>query len=666
MTSQTDRIHELQRRDPSLADIIDYLEHDTLPSNNQSAKTLLHTIDDYYLDWDGLLCHIWTPGKGRLTTPCSQLVVPAALRHEILLSVHDSPLGRGHLGVHKTYEKVRERYYWRGLFADVQHWCISCVHCAMKKSPKNRPKTPLLPIPVEGPFNMIGVDAVDPFSVTKSGNRYLIVYTDYLTKWPECFAVPTIDAPVVADLLVNEIIRRHGAPHKLLSDRGTNFRSKLIHEVCLLVNIEKVNTTAFHPQCDGLTERFNQTLVHTLSQYVSASQDDWDRHIPAALFAYRTSPNEITGESPFMLLYGRKPRLPCDVSLLKPTDVSASIRDHRARIIQHIEEVQRLAQINLQRAQQRMKDYYDRDATSTAYAIGDKVWVNTQKTKRGLSRKLLFSWRGPYTIVAQTSPVNYVLRAADNRRIATTGYVSRVKSYVDPASRPIRCPPEDVDDSFLPENELPADSFPPAQISTPTATDLPPTNSNPDHMSVDEPPTDTGSQTDCNIYTVEKIVRQRLYKGKPQFEVKWRGHRETTWEPLENILDPSLITKYYQDHPRAKNMVHHASSSGDQNSLGIPVIAAFSLCHRPIPPVTSSPRVEPLAPPIPPVEPLFQHRRPFFSAYLISFALLLLVGFHPSTVHSSQFDPTGKILTFYPDSLMLRYQPPLKLPFFHI
>lgn len=81
-----------------------------------------------------------------------------------------------------------------------------------------------------------------------------------------------------------------------------------------------------------------------MSQYLSASQDDWDRHIPAALFAYRTSPNEITGESPLMLLYGRNTRLPCDVSLLKAGDVSASVRDHRSRIVQHIEEVQRLTQ----------------------------------------------------------------------------------------------------------------------------------------------------------------------------------------------------------------------------------------------------------------------------------------------------------------------------------
>ena len=62
--------------------------------------------------------------------------------------------------------------------------------------------------------------------------------------------------------------------------------------------------------------------------------------------------------------------------------------------------------------------------------------------------------------------------------------------------------------------------------------------------------------SDSNIYTAEKIVRQRLYKGKPQFEVKWKGYRQPTWKPLEDILDPSLITKYYQDHPRAKNIVH--------------------------------------------------------------------------------------------------------------
>ena len=102
---QIDKVRELQRRDPALADIIEYLEWEELPANNKAAKTLLYTIEQYYLDPDGLLCHIWFPGNHRVPTPKSQLVIPAALRHEVLLHVHDAPFS-GHLGVNKTYAKL--------------------------------------------------------------------------------------------------------------------------------------------------------------------------------------------------------------------------------------------------------------------------------------------------------------------------------------------------------------------------------------------------------------------------------------------------------------------------------------------------------------------------------------------------------------------------------
>lgn len=95
------RVRELQRRDPALAGIIKYLEWEQLPANNKTAKTILHTIEQYYLDPDGLLCHIWFPGNNQVPTPKSQLVIPAALRHEVLLQVHDIPFS-GHLGVNKT------------------------------------------------------------------------------------------------------------------------------------------------------------------------------------------------------------------------------------------------------------------------------------------------------------------------------------------------------------------------------------------------------------------------------------------------------------------------------------------------------------------------------------------------------------------------------------
>ena len=151
----------------------------------------MHSTDNYYFDPDGLLCHLWVPRGCRVPGLKSQLVMPTPLRHEILVGGHHDPLA-GHLGVNKTYEKLRERYYWPKMFADVQFWCRSCTHCQMKKSPKERQTAPILPIPVEGPFDRVAVDCLGPFPITHSGNRYIVVFFDYLTRYPEAFALPTL------------------------------------------------------------------------------------------------------------------------------------------------------------------------------------------------------------------------------------------------------------------------------------------------------------------------------------------------------------------------------------------------------------------------------------------------------------------------------------------
>ena len=130
---------------------------------------------------------------------------------------------------------------------------------------------------------------------------------------------------------MNEILARQGAPRTLLSDRGTNFLSTPVRSVCDLINTQKVNTTAYHPQTD-MVERFNHTLCQSISMYVSRNQKDWDLHIPAILFGYRVSPHNTTGESSFYLLYGREARLSMDVSLLPSRNETSSLHDHRARI----------------------------------------------------------------------------------------------------------------------------------------------------------------------------------------------------------------------------------------------------------------------------------------------------------------------------------------------
>ena len=601
--AQVERVWELQRKDPGLADIITYLETENLPNNSAAAKAIIHSIDDYYLDPNGLLCHLWVPKGRRIQTPKSQLVVPTPLRHEILVGGHDDPLA-GHLGVNKTYDKLRGKYYWPKMFADVQYWCLSCTHCQMKKSPKQRQTAPILPIPVEGPFDRVAVDCLGPFPVTTSNNRYIVVFSDYLTRYPEAFAVPSIDAETIADLLVNHIMPRHGAPRTLLSDRGSNFLSSLVREVCFLMGTKKEFTSSYHPQCDGLVERFNGTLAQSLSHYVSSDQKDWDRYLNPVLFGYRVSPSEVTGESPFYMLYGREPRLPMDVSFLPPRDISASIAEHRARVVENIEIAHRIAKENIQRAQQRMKDYHDLHAVPVKYQVGEQVWVYTPRNRKGLSKKLAHNYHGPYRIVKFLSPVHCILHASDNRRISTIVHVSRFKPYVSPDTRPIRQPPELIDEPYLAEEDFPADSFLDEQhkgrpepqaldcanplrvtsdvpesatlapkpsgsvknTSPPKASgnkitrselsgrqSLPLETTEPQNTHPEHPAADTSESDNGDIYQVEKLLKQRMKNGEHQFLIKWLGfpNGQNSWEPASNILNKCLIKNFYDQHPRA-------------------------------------------------------------------------------------------------------------------
>lgn len=131
------------------------------------------------------------------------------------------------------------------------------------------------------------------------------MFVDYLTKWPEVFATSDQTSLTVTELLVEYVISRHGVPSELLSDWGTAFLSKIMLDVYRLIGICKTSSTTYHPQTDGLVERFHHTLTDMLANSIKQGGKDWDLHLPYVLFAYRSSPQSSTGESPFYLLYSR-------------------------------------------------------------------------------------------------------------------------------------------------------------------------------------------------------------------------------------------------------------------------------------------------------------------------------------------------------------------------
>ena len=176
---------------------------------------------------------------------------------------------------------------------------------------------------------------------------------DYLTKWPEVFAAPNQTVETIAQLLIEKIVCRHGVPAKLLSDRGANFLSELLEEIYRLLGTKKVNTSAYHPQTDGLVERFNRTLTEMLSKTVDASGRDWDRRLPYVLFAYRASIQESTKESPFFLLYGRDVRLPTEAMLNTPrTCYQVDLEDYKTDLVANFSEAWQSARQNVQQLPQ--------------------------------------------------------------------------------------------------------------------------------------------------------------------------------------------------------------------------------------------------------------------------------------------------------------------------
>lgn len=454
---QTKNISEMQMKDPKLRDIMNYLKCNELPTDEERAKRVMASVSFYEMV-DDVLYHIWAPdAKGKRKEVRRRLVIPRTLIDEVLTWCHDDHTA-GHLAFHKTYYKIRERFFWEGMYRDIDFWCKSCVNCASRKTPKGRKRAPMLPIPVDGPFDRVAVDVLGPLPPSLKGNRYIVVFSDYLTRWVEAFAISNADAKTTAKLFVEEIICRHSAPRTLLSDRGRNFTSSLMKEVCEIVNTKKIFTTAYHPQCDGLVEKFNETLATMLSMFVNDHQRDWDVYIPYVLFAYRTSLQETIQETPFYLVYGRDARLPIDVALSEPTRLYTDVDDYKSVIIQRLNEAFTLVKNNIELAQQKQKQHQDKNAREPDFSIGDRVWIYLPVTKPGLTSKLIHPWNGPHRVIEKTSPVNFKVESCDNKKRQQIIHANRMKIFVDPEDLPPNlqyCEDQCADeDNSLDENEV--------------------------------------------------------------------------------------------------------------------------------------------------------------------------------------------------------------------
>lgn len=423
-------IKHFQQEDQLCQEITQYLTNKIL---EEPTKTpfWLKDIDKFVINKDGILIRRMEP----LNDKCRNVItenplIPVKLRKEITSAYHDEPLA-GHLGFAKTYRKIRDRYYWPFMSKDIKQYCKNCIPCNLRKNPNPPRRIPLKPMPTTtGRFERIAMDIMGPLRETTRGYNHILVMTDYFTRWIEAVPLKNTTAQTIAEAFVDNFICRFGTPETLLTDRGSNFISHLFSNVCKILRIKRELTSPYHPQTDGLVERFNKTFAQIMSHYIDEYHSDWDLWIQKAVFAYNTSVQESTLETPFYLMYLQDPKFPLEIILNNCEKTYLHPSDYKSNLLKRLKIAHELAQLNTKKAKIKQKDQYDKRAKEGRYEIGDQVYLHNPAIKTGLTRKFTKQWIGPFRITDQLSNELYEIKNQLEKESRIIHF-NRLKPYVD-------------------------------------------------------------------------------------------------------------------------------------------------------------------------------------------------------------------------------------------
>ena len=413
-TLSSKALREAQEKDPVTRCLLQWKKEDKKPcwdevsARGSEVKSFWAQWESLVINQDGLLCR-------KLSGPASsqrmQIVIPSSLIDAILEVLHDSITG-GHMGTRRTLACARLRFYWYRQRETVQLYCRRCAKCAARKMGGAQKKRASLKKHVTGePFARIGIDISGPYNATVDKNKYILVVSDYFTKWVEAYPMKDMEAKTVAETLVEGYISRMGVPMIIHSDQGRNFESKLFKQMCDLLGIKKTRTTAFRPCSNGLVERFNRTLNEMLCTTAKENPLTWDKRVHLLTMAYRGTPHESTGFSPNYMVFGKELYMPIDVMVGSPDDSSNQDElDYVTGLRERIEDAYDVAREHLQTSANRQKRYYDLRANESPYKPGDLVWTMNKTRKKGKCPKMQMRWNGPLVVLERINDVTYKLK----------------------------------------------------------------------------------------------------------------------------------------------------------------------------------------------------------------------------------------------------------------
>lgn len=446
----TQEVQEAQETDDIVGPVIQALHSGRWPEaveTNGELACMKREVGKMIIK-DGLLYRLAKKGSGG---ELSQLVLPKQFHEVVLRSLHDD---LGHLGVEKTLELARSRFFWPRMAGEIEQYIKNCGQCVAFKSPCQR-SAPLQQITSSGPMDLVCIDflSMDPDS---KGLSNVLVVTDHFTRYAQAFPTKSQKASVVAKVLLDKYFVHYGLPVRIHSDQGRDFECSLIREMLAILGIRKSRTTPYHPQGDPQPERFNRTLISMLGTLSQEKKRTWSEHVSHLVHAYNCTKCDSTGYSPYYLMFGREARLPVDLCFDTSQHAVETACHSRyvEKLREDLKEAFRLASKASNQRHLRNKRHYDKKVGFQSLEIGDQVLLRNLNL-RG-KHKLASRWNPcPYIVVEKLSnlPV-FKIKQADGRG----GIKTIHRDHLLPIGAQVRIPTTDLGEERPRKPQTRADS----------------------------------------------------------------------------------------------------------------------------------------------------------------------------------------------------------------
>jgi hypothetical protein len=419
------------------------------------------------------------------------MVPPLKNRAEIMENEHSL----GHFKAESTYKRLAEAYYWKGMRDDVEKWVKKCLVCQRNsdEAPKYHPATP---ITITGVCDRLGIDLIGGLPKTKRGNKWIITMVDPFSKYPVAVPLRNKTKSEVTRAYWEHWVTQFGPPKVIITDQGTEFTNSLLRELNEMIGVEHNVTAAYNPRTNGLTERFNQTLINSLRAHAEAHTEDWDLWLPFVLMCYRNRVHSVTKFSPFELMFGRKMNKFQDFSNWDELNEKMSIRNRQYEIKNLVEKIYpEVEEVIEEQQEKQAKIQNNRDTVVIEkIPIGTTVFIRID----GMINKLEPRFKGPYKIESYTKRNNYLLTDALGNKLEHSYPRHKLKVV-------------EVDDT-LPEESV----------------------------------------------EVEKILQDKKMDNNNMYLVKWKDlpESENSWVPEKYFNSMKIVNEYWQskesEKPRKK------------------------------------------------------------------------------------------------------------------